>query len=269
MLADDSEFSYLKSQVLKLLGIDLGLYKSEQTRRRLTTLLSRHGVKTFMEYGQLLGGSSEAQQILKDYFTVNLSEFFRDKAKFDELGSTILPGLRKETPFLHIWSAGCSCGAEPYSVAMLLESLGCHTYHILATDIDESILAQARAGSGYTPVQIKNVRQDMLQRYFTPVDVTSAVRDDIKRRISFRRHDLLADSVTGPFDLIICRNVLIYFTQEARDQVYARFHQALRPGGILFLGATEAFINARRLGFETALPSFYRKMAPSLVLARQ
>jgi chemotaxis protein methyltransferase CheR len=166
----------------------------------------------------------------------------------------------KRSQKLNIWSAGCSIGAEPYSLAIIMKEMTPTTRHrILASDLDIEILAKAKRGV-YTDNELKAITPQRLAKYFDKVeDDKFAVKSDIKSCIEFKRHNLLKDPFENNFDLILCRNVVIYFTEEAKDQLYANFFRALKPGGILFVGATEAILNFRKLGYTSFQPFFYQK----------
>ncbi len=132
-------------------------------------------------------------------------------------------------------------------------------HRILASDLDIEILAKARRGV-YNEGEIKAMRPDRKQKYFTKTpDGLYSVKPEIKSAVEFKRHNLLKDPFETGFDLILCRNVVIYFTEEAKDQLYANFFKSLKPGGILFVGATEAILNYRKLGYTSYKPFFYQK----------
>ena len=132
-------------------------------------------------------------------------------------------------------------------------------HRILASDLDIEILAKAKRGV-YVEGEIKAMQKERLAKYFDKVDGDKyAVKQEIKNCIEFKRHNLLKDKFEEGFDLILCRNVVIYFTEEAKDQLYANFFKALKPGGILFVGATEAILNFRKLGYTSFQPFFYQK----------
>ena len=131
-------------------------------------------------------------------------------------------------------------------------------HRILASDLDIEILAKAKAGV-YSENEIKAMSEARKQKYFTKQGDKYAVSSEIKSCIEFKRHNLLKDNFESGFDLILCRNVVIYFTEEAKDQLYANFFKALKPGGILFVGATEAILNFRKLGYTSYQPFFYQK----------
>ena len=131
-------------------------------------------------------------------------------------------------------------------------------HRILASDLDIEILAKAKRGI-YTDNELKSMAADRKKKYFDLVDGKYAVKPEIKSVIEFKRHNLLKDPFESGFDLILCRNVVIYFTEEAKDQLYANFFKALKPGGILFVGATEAILNFRKLGYTSFQPFFYQR----------
>ncbi len=257
-----ADFDAFRRRALALTGVDLSAYKVPQMQRRLGQLLTRAGVETFAEYAALLARDAGLQQQFRDFVTINVSEFFRDPTRFADLERQVLPALLHLGRALRAWSAGCSIGAEPYSLAIALRELAPGAAHvILATDIDETILSRARRGQGYGPADLRAVSAARLARWFTgSADEGYAVRDEIRHLVRFQRHDLVRDVYpAGPFDLILCRNVVIYFTEAARDRVYHGFVQRLRPGGMLFIGGTEVIMRPRDLGVQALAPGFYRK----------
>jgi chemotaxis protein methyltransferase CheR len=256
------EYSYVKREVLKLTGVDLNNYKAPQVQRRLKTFLLRSGYDSWTRFFRALRDDQVAIGELNDYLTINVSAFFRDPEKFECLRDSILPELLRGRTTLRVWSAGCSHGHEPYSLAILLcEATGLYRRHqILATDIDHSALDRAKAGGPYSTDEVANVPSDLLSRYFKKVSEDSyQVIDVMRRKITFRYHNILSDPFESRFDLIVCRNVVIYFRAEAKDQLYRRFYDALSPGGVLFLGGTEFLSKASEIGFTSAGFSFYRR----------
>ena len=258
---DTLEYSYVKRKVLNLTGVDLNCYKTPQVQRRLKTYLLRSGHATWRSFFSAVPGDPVALSKLKDYLTINVSSFFRDADKFEYLRETILPQLLRGHPKLRLWSAGCSRGHEPYTLAiMLAEATGPYRpHHILATDIDHSALEWAQAGGPYSADEVGNVPPALLSRYFKAHEDGYRVIKSLQRRLTFRYHNLLADPFESGFDLIVCRNVVIYFTAEVKDRLYQRFHDALRPGGVLFVGGTEFLAKAADIGFKSAGISFYRR----------
>lgn len=255
----DLGYSLFSRKVKELTGIDLTRYKSNQMERRLGTMMRRVGVDGYAGYAKLIERDSAALKELKDFITINVSEFFRNPEKFDELKEKIFPELLRHSPRLNIWSAGCSNGGEPYSMAMILEEMTPGVPHrILATDLDEEILKVARAGK-YPERDVKNVEETRRRRHFTVAVDTWQVRPGLMSRVEFRQQNLLKDPFEKGFDLIVCRNVVIYFTEETKDDLYRRFRESLRSGGILFVGGTESILRARELGFSPIAPFFYQK----------
>jgi chemotaxis protein methyltransferase CheR len=232
-------------------------------QRRLKALASRFGAATLVAFVEVMERDPAALAAFKNAFTINVSEFLRDPSRWQELTHRILPALREAAGSrpLKVWSAGCSYGAEPYSLAMLLEETSAgRPYSIVATDIDETILARARAGAEYRDADLRHVDAARRSRFFTAErDGTFRVKDALKARITFRRHDLLSGAAEREVDLIVCRNVVIYFTEEAKRELYQRIYAALRPSGVLFVGGTEVVSGARELGLEPVLTSFYRR----------
>lgn len=241
-------------------GLDLKQYKRPQMERRLRSMAERVGARNLEEYWAVLERDARQFAYFIDRITINVSELFRNPEKFDELRRVILPELRHLGGALKVWSAGCSYGAEPYSLAILLEEMRPLAYQILATDVDETILEKAREGF-FAPEDMRNVSAEWRQKYFVQQGNRYQVKPELKRNMIFRKHNLLADPFDSGFHLIVCRNVVIYFTEEAKDKLYARFFQSLVPGGVLFVGSTERIFNYREIGFEMPLAFFYRKPA--------
>lgn len=261
---DDQSYLYLKRKILKLTDIELDNYKSQQMRRRLDVFLAHTGAKNVIDYGHMLEQNQDMLQGLRNFLTINVSEFFRDLSPFKQLRTLILPQLLENASTLNIWSAGCSHGEEPYSVAMILEDISPHHNHrILATDIDEGALKKAKTGGPYSADEIKNISPILLKRYFASSNGDHMVIDRIKKRVEFRQQNLLCDEFEQGFDLIICRNVTIYFTQKAKRKLNRRFYHSLKDGGVLFIGGTEVMLDTTDVGFKGLGVSFYQKPALS------
>lgn len=255
-----ASYEWFGEQIRRLTGIDLRSYKSQQMERRLQTIMHRVGVAGYSEYVALLRRDESALKELKDFITINVSEFFRNPEKWDELKTLVLPALLKDRPGLRVWSAGCSKGMEVYSLAMVLDEIAPLGRHrLLASDLDEVVLSQAEAGV-YDEKEIAGVDPRRRQKYFKQrPDSRWEVSSRLKANITFRRQNLLADPFEDDFDLIACRNVVIYFTEQVKTELYRRFFAALRPGGVLFVGGTESILNSREIGFQTLLPFFYQR----------
>mgnify|MGYP000977597765 CR=1 FL=1 len=258
-MINEQEWEFFKQKFFAKSAINLNDYKPAQMQRRINNFMARHGAQNYITFLKMLDTNPQLYREFMDFITINVTEFFRTPEKFNELETRVLPDLLKTTPRLNIWSAGCSIGAEPYSIAMILKELTPGIRHrILATDIDEAILARAKQGV-YTENEIKNIMPVRRSKYFYKVGEHYYLADEIKNSVEFKRHNLLADAFESGFDLILCRNVVIYFTEAAKEALYRRFFASLKPGGVLFVGGTEAILNFRDIGFVHYLPFFYRK----------
>ena len=257
---DEKDWELFKKKLNDKTGIDLQLYKEPQMKRRIGNLVTRSEFKTFTAYFDNVVKNKDTFAEFIEYLTINVSEFFRNPDKFSKIEKEIIPHLLKKSPKLNIWSAGCSIGAEPYSLSIIMKELTPNVRHrILASDLDVDILAKARKGE-YTDNELKSMDKARLAKYFTKTPAgTYLVKPEIKSAVEFKRHNLLKDKFETGFDLILCRNVVIYFTEEAKDQLYGHFFESLKPGGILFVGATEAILNFRKLGYTSFQPFFYQK----------
>lgn len=256
---DEKDWELFKQKLFQKSNIDLNQYKPAQMQRRITNLMNRQGASTYVGFFQLLEGNAKLYKDFIDYLTINVTEFFRTPEKFVELEEKVVPDLLSRSARLNIWSAGCSTGAEPYSLAMIMMEKAPNTRHrILATDLDVEMLAKAKQAV-YPAGELKNIPKARLDKYFVHKEGTYTLKDEVKPMVEFQRHNLLLDKFETGFDLILCRNVVIYFTEEAKDALYRRFFAALKPGGVFFVGGTEAILNFRDIGFQHYLPFFYRK----------
>jgi chemotaxis protein methyltransferase CheR len=259
----DQEYMLLKKKVLTMTGIDLDNYKSQQMRRRLESFIENL-YSDVITYCRTIEKDEESLRKLCDFLTINVTEFFRDKWAFDDLEKNVLPGLIANKTRINIWSAGCSNGAEAYSIAMILNSLPRKiSFQILGTDMDEISLSRARAGGPYRADLLKNVPPQYFSRYFSRDGDDFWLQKEIRDRVVFKKHNLLSDPFEVGFDLIACRNVTIYFTEEAKDSLNRRFYRSLNENGVLFVGATEFMINALKAGYQKMGTCFYRKAARS------
>jgi chemotaxis protein methyltransferase CheR len=192
-----------------------------------------------------------------DKMAINVSELFRNPEKWIDLETKILPELRTRSQKLKCWSAGCSYGAEAHTLAMILAEKFPGSHQVIGTDIDHDALAQANQGS-FNQNDMRGV-PSAYKKYLKPQGANWVADASLKKFLQFRKENLLESRYEKGFDLILCRNVVIYFTDEAKDQIYERFFDALKPGGIVFVGSTERIFRAREIGYETAIPFFYRK----------
>jgi chemotaxis protein methyltransferase CheR len=240
-------------------GIDLGLYKESQMKRRLISLYEKRGFSNFAEYFRAIDNDMELFYEFLDRMTINVSEFYRNAKRWDVLDKQILPELIAKNKNLKIWSAACSTGEEPFTLAMVIaKHLPLDKVKIIATDIDENVIRKAKTGI-YSDRAIGELPNELKNKYFTKDNNYYKLNDDIKRTIIFKKHNLLADPYENDFDLIICRNVLIYFTEEAKDAIYNKFSKSLKKDGILFVGSTEQIFNPSSYNFSTIESFFYKK----------
>jgi Methylase of chemotaxis methyl-accepting proteins len=262
----DQDYELFVRKVKAHTGIDLAQYKEAQMKRRLTTLRLKRGYSTFVSYFQALVQDRELMREFLDRMTINVSEFWRNPNRWEMLEQRFIPELVKERGFrLKCWSAACSTGEEPYTLAMILaeHKLLAHA-RIIASDIDEGALAKAKEGV-YPDRSVKDVPPRYLKTYFVQDSAQQyRVVPELKQAVRWEKKNLLLDPFESDFDLIICRNVVIYFTEEAKHGLYQRFADALRPGGLLFVGSTEQIFHPQQYGLQPVETFFYQKtVAPS------
>ena len=254
-----SDYERFIESIKRKTGIDLALYKEAQMKRRLTSLYEKKGYKSFVDFFNALDKDRDLLYEFLDRMTINVSEFYRNGKRWEVLQNKIFPKLLQDNKRLKIWSAACSTGEEPYSLAMVLSNyVPLSQVNILATDLDENVIQKAKLGL-YPERSLAEVPKDIQAKYFKHEGGFYKVAEEIKKTVTFKKHNLLKDNYESNFDLIVCRNVMIYFTEEAKDQIYENFSKALRPGGILFVGSTEQIFNPSRYGFEVEDTFFYRK----------
>lgn len=260
MLENDN-YEKFKKDVLMLAKIDLNSYKEKQMRRRINTLITKNNIKTYDEYMALIKKDKDKFEQFINFLTINVSEFYRNPDQWKILENEVFPALiKKFGKNIKIWSAACSTGDEPYSLVMALSRhLPLMNIKVIATDIDKQVLDTARMGL-YNEKSIAAVPEDLKKKYFTKVGNSYQISDEIKKRVEFREHDLLKDAYPSGCNLIVCRNVVIYFTEEAKDQIYAKFQKSLVQGGVLFIGSTEQIMNYKELGFNRNKSFFFEKI---------
>ncbi len=248
--------------VKSLCEIDLSQYRRAQMERRLRTFARRAGHDDLDSYLSVLRQDVVARAAFLDHMTINVSELFRNPERFEELERDYLPELLAGSTSrgLRVWSAGCSYGAEPYTLAVQLDELAPRAAHdLVATDIDQTILARAREGV-FTEQDLQNVSPARRKKYFTALpDGGWQANPELRKAVKFSRLDLLKDPYPATRDLILCRNVVIYFNDDAKERIYERFFEALRPGGVLFIGSTERVNDAHKFGWDRPGTFFYRR----------
>lgn len=240
-------------------GLDLNFYKQNQMQRRILSFMNSHGYKTYPEFLKALDQDRQLYDSFFKHLTINVSQFFRDFNQWKTLRETIIPKLVQGKTSLKLWSAGCSSGQEPYSLAItMLEYFQAIRFTVLATDIDANVLHQAKDGI-YKHQDFASTPPELLKKYFTQTEKGYQINDNVKRAVTFHSQNLLTDRFDTGFDFIACRNVVIYFTEEAKELLYKKFTESLRPGGILFTGSTEHLFGLNHLGLQPVSSFFYQK----------
>lgn len=253
------DFTEFHNWIYKEFNINLNAYKPEQLNRRIGSLMSRIGVDSLENYKKLLLSDKDERQRFLDFITINVTEFFRNPELFSELENTLKNYILANNR-LKVWSAACSIGCEPYSIAMMLSEINSNgRNNIIATDIDDTILKRAKLGE-YTQVEMKNINEDYKRKYFKVVKDKYIIENKIKSMVTYKKHDLILDYYDKDFDLIVCRNVIIYFKNEVKKDIFKRFADSLKKGGLLFVGATESIYNYKEYGLEKVSTFIYKKV---------
>lgn len=267
-----AEFERIRDLVSRHFGIILPKEKKSLVISRLQGSLIKNGFKTFSAYLDQVETDRSGRELshLIDRIATNHTFFFREQGHFDFFLKTALPEIEQRLKLsgsndLRLWSAGCSGGDEAYSFVICLMEYFSEDYHkwnagILATDISEKMLKEARIGI-YPEKRMAEIPKLYTTRYFQKINnETYEIRDDLKREVTFRRLNLKNTDVVfkGLFDVISCRNVMIYFDQANKDQVIHFFYEHTRPGGYLFVGLSES-LNRRLSPYEYVMPGIYRK----------
>ncbi len=254
-------FLEFKDLVSKELDLRLDAYKLNRVERRVYSLMRRYQVEDLGDCFQRLQEDQAFKESFIKHFTINTSEFFRNPTSFKFLENVVLPKLFQENEKVRIWSAACSNGSEPYSVAILIKEMGVSPdrYEILATDIDPFILDIAKKGV-YNSQALLRVEDKIAKKYFKPSGEDRFQLDEkIKKQVRFAHQDLLKEKFEKGWNLIICRNFFIYLTREGKDNLTRRFTQSLTSPGILFLGNTEFIFEPGIFGLKKINGSFYEK----------
>lgn len=257
MTWDFEEFYAWTTQFLEL---DLSSYKQRQLQRRITTVMENAGTDSLEAYSQLITTNPSVREKFLDYITINVTDFYRNPELFEEfekiVESTLVPKFGK----LKIWSAACSIGAEPYTLAMIAQDKNIQLQdRILATDLDSKVLERGKSGI-YKPFELKNMEDDLIRKHFTEQEGKFQISASLKNKVNFQKHDLLVDPFQKNFHVILCRNVIIYFNKEVKESLYQKFSDSLEPGGILFTGATETIYKPELYNLEKIGTFLYQKV---------
>ena len=257
------DFSALCELVRRLCGVDLLQYKRGQMERRVRTFAQRRGTPDLAAYGLRLKADKDELDAFLDRVTINVSHLWRHEDQWTALGKTILPELA-ERGRVRCWSAGCSYGAEAFTLAAVAKDSGlggtASRVEIQGTDLDRRMVERARAGR-FSVEDARTAPKALLQRWFVPADEGGwQAKPELMRMTRFDVGDLLRMPVrAASYDLIMCRNTVIYFTEEVRDALHARLVDALAPGGYLVVGTSERVANPAALGLTSPFHFIYRK----------
>lgn len=239
-------------------GLDLNAYKRNQMERRIVSFMHIYKYTTFSGFYKALEDQTLYNAFFK-HLTINVSQFFRDTNQWKMLQELIIPKYLLGRKTLKIWSAGCSGGQEPYTLAIFMQEYFPNIYFsILASDIDENVLLQAKNGI-YKKNDFISTPPEILEKYFTPSGNDYKINDNILKLVKLQKHNLLTDYYETGFDLITCRNVVIYFTEDTKKTLYKKFYNSLNEGGILFTGSTEHLYGLSEVNLKQVNTFFYQK----------
>jgi chemotaxis protein methyltransferase CheR len=250
-----ADFVTFCEQVRLICGVDLLQYKRGQMERRIRSWTTRRGTTELAAYARRLKAEPQELDAFLDRVTINVSQLWRHPEQWKALGTTILPELGARGR-VRAWSAGCSYGAEAYTLAAVCrESIPKARVEIRGTDLDRRMVERAREGL-FTADDARGAPTASIKRWFPDGKATP----ELRRLVSFEVGDLLRMPVRpGAYDLVMCRNTVIYFTEEVRDALHRRLVDALRPGGYLVVGTSERVAAAGELGLTCPFHFIYRK----------
>ena len=254
----DADFAALTDKIARDKGFGCASYKEKCLRRRIAVRMRARGVHTYADYARVLDSDKTEYDRLLDALTINVTKLFRNWETYTVIAERVIPALwERPIPTISVWSAGCSSGEEPYSLAALFhkhaETLGQlgdlpRRVRVLGSDIDARCLTAAEGGA-FAEGDFADTPPDLRRRYFAPIAPFTII-PEVRRLVRFERRDLLAEAPPpGPHHLIVCRNVLIYFDRETQERLFAKFHTALSPDGFLVLGKVETLLGEARTRF--------------------
>jgi chemotaxis protein methyltransferase CheR len=238
-------------------GFGCASYKEKCLRRRIAVRMRARGVHTYDDYARILDADADEYERLLDVLTINVTKLFRNWDAYASIAANVVPVLwHRTTPLIRVWSAGCSSGQEPYSLAVLFHRHAATSgmlpqierVRILGTDIDRQCLAAAERGQ-FEAADFSDTPDELRTRYFSATS-PSVVAPGVRNLVRFERRDLLGEPApAGPFDLVVCRNVLIYFDRDTQERVFEKFYESLAPDGFLVLGKVETLLGPIRSRF--------------------
>ena len=269
-ILDDAEFHALTEKIARERDFRCGSYKEKCLRRRIAVRMRARGVHRYSDYASMLDRDAAEWDKLLDALTINVTKLFRNPETYAAIAQTVVPALWSNgEPSIRVWSAGCSSGEEPYSLATLFyrhaeqrnELARLSRVRVLGTDIDKRSLAAAERGQ-FDEEAFADTPAELRERYFSP-GFPATVSPAVRALVTLERRDLLLEPPPpGGHHLVVCRNVLIYFDRSTQEGLFERFHQALLPGGILVLGKVETLLGPVRTRFVPidARERIYRKL---------
>jgi chemotaxis protein methyltransferase CheR len=240
---ENTAFQKVKRLVQESAGLNCSGYRDEYLKRRFEIRLRATGANTFGKYIIYLRKNPDEFNNLLNDLTINYTNFFRDSDVYLYLEKVLFPKLFQSKNPVRIWSAGCASGEEPYSLAILIHKiLGRtiinHPVTIFASDIDKDALSKASLGN-YQQRQLTALDQPLIEQFFTKETDCYRVKDFVKQIIHFEQFDLMKTTAHQSLDLILCRNVMIYFSKEGQQHIHMGFYNALRDGGYFITGKSE------------------------------
>ena len=253
------DYEGFKRDILNMTSIDLNCYKEKQMKRRIDSLIAKNGIDGYADYVKAIRADRGLYNEFINYLTINVSEFYRNPEQWEVLERDVLPLLFQKTKTLKIWSSACSTGDEPYTLVMVLNKfMPLSSIRIIATDIDRGALEKASIGI-YNSKSVENLPGVFKEKYFIKNGDMYSIKNEVKNCVEFKQHNLLKDAYPDNCDLIVCRNVLIYFTEDAKTEIYKKFNASLKNDGILFVGSTEQIILCNKYNFKPIRTFFYIK----------
>ena len=270
---EERAFRALTEKITRARGVCCDAYKDRCLKRRIAVRMRARGVHSFADYSRVLDGDAHEYDRLLDALTINVTKFFRNPETWAALAPHLAERWRTREGALTVWSAGCASGEESYTIAIALAETARATRTtdcisracVIASDIDRVSLERAREAQ-YPETAFSEMPGDLLRRYIelAAADGRRAPTEVVRRLVTVRRHDLTHERPPGaPFDLIVCRNVVIYFDRRNQERLFRSFVDALRPAGLLLLGKVETLLGPARdlLRLEDARERIYRKPA--------
>ncbi|MGQ0562658.1 MAG: CheR family methyltransferase [Gemmatimonadota bacterium] len=244
---DAQELQALKEQIKRDIGFYSDGYKEHCLRRRIAVRMRARGVHSYGAYGDLLTRDESERHKLLDAVTINVSKFYRNRELWTALEQNVVPKLfdMRARP-LRLWSAGCAAGEEPYTIAMVLKEYALRAgrerdllkFNVVGSDIDVDSLKQAQLAR-YGPFAFTDIDAEVRRHWFVEPELNE-LKKEIRGMVRFKEKDLIKEEFEGGHQLIMCRNVIIYFEREIQELLFAKFHEALAPGGYLVLGKVES-----------------------------